>query len=155
MLAERLIRRTLQGYWRHSRGLTMGAQGVVLDPDDRVLLIRRTDRPGWHFPGGSVETGETVEDALRRALREEVSVTVEGTPELFGLYANPRLFPGDHVALFVVRAWSQGAWQPNAGIAEQRLFASDALPGALVAPARARLSEILANLPRSPHGLPA
>lgn len=152
VLAERLIRRALQAYWRHSRGLTMGAQGIVLDRDDRVLLIRRTDRPGWHVPGGSVDKGETVEETLRRALRQEVGVTVEGTPELLGLYADPHFFPGDHVALFVVRAWRQEAWQPTAGIAEQGLFAAGALPDALVAPARDRLREILAGRPRSPQG---
>lgn len=152
MLPEKLINKTLQRFWRYSRGLTLGAQGVVLDAGNRVLLIRHTYRAGWHFPGGGVEKGETVEDALRRELHEEAAVDLTGPPELFGVYANQHLFPGDHIALFVVRAWkSKGFPKPNAEIAEHRLVPWDALPDGTTAPARQRLLEIMTNQPRSAH----
>lgn len=152
MFPEKVIRRTLQRYWRYSRGLTLGAQGVVLDSANKVLLIRHTYRPGWHFPGGGVEKGETVEDALRRELVEEAGVTIAARPELFGLYANHHIFPGDHVALFVVRAWTRDpAWRPTSEIAEQGMFAFEALPETITPPARVRLAEILAGAPRSPN----
>lgn len=152
MLPEKLINKTLQRFWRYSRGLTLGAQGVVLDAENRVLLIRHTYRSGWHFPGGGVEKGETVEDALRRELHEEAAVDLTGPPELFGLYANHHLFPGDHIALFVVRAWkSEGFPKPNAEIAEHRFAPWDALPDGTTAPAHQRLLEIMTQAPRSPH----
>ncbi|WP_041318035.1 NUDIX domain-containing protein [Hyphomicrobium nitrativorans] len=153
MFPERMIHKALQRYWRYSRGLTLGAQGVVLDRSgNTVLLIRHTYRSGWHFPGGGVERGETAEDAMSRELHEEAGVELQGPPEFFGLYANHVLFPGDHIALFVVRAWHQPQIPPpNREIAEQGFFPLDALPPGTSEPTRNRLEEIMGLRPRAAH----
>jgi len=56
------------------------AVGVLFDPDGRFLL---TSRPSgkvyagyWEFPGGKLEPGESVEDALRRELHEELGIVI-------------------------------------------------------------------------------
>ena len=82
MPSHRIISKLLQRYWRLSRGLTLGAQAAVVDPDGRILLIRHTYHPGWHFPGGGVERMEPVEVALARELDEEAGVALTGNPEL-------------------------------------------------------------------------
>lgn len=56
------------------------AVGILIDPQGRVLITRRapqTHQGGlWEFPGGKVEPGETIVDALARELKEELGVTV-------------------------------------------------------------------------------
>ena len=146
---SQFITRVLQRYWRLSRGLTLGAQAVVVDAQSRVLLIRHTYRPGWHFPGGGVERRETAEAALTRELAEEANIELAGKPELFGLYANFRLFPNDHVALFVVRDWRQPAPpRPNREIAAHGWFERDALPVDINPSTGKRLREVFDGTPR-------
>lgn len=141
---NRIVVRSLQRYWRMSRAMTLGAQGAVIDQHGQFLLVRHTYQPGWHFPGGGVEKGETIEQTMRREMLEEAGVIVTGKPELFGVYSNFKAFPGDHVALFVVRSWTQPRIPPrNAEIAEQRFFAHDAMPENLNPPTSRRIIEIL------------
>jgi 8-oxo-dGTP pyrophosphatase MutT (NUDIX family) len=148
--SSRLVTKLLQQSWRLTRGLTLGAQAVVIDDENRVLLVRHTYRPGWHFPGGGVERHETVEAALARELSEEAGVLLTGRPELFGLYANFRAFPSDHVALFVARHWEQPmAPKPNYEIAAHGFFARNALPEDTGRSATRRLREIFEGAPKS------
>jgi 8-oxo-dGTP pyrophosphatase MutT (NUDIX family) len=134
----------LQRYWRFSRGLTMGAQALVLDEAERVLLVRHGYRPGWFFPGGGVEKGETVREALARELLEETGIALTRPAELFALYANIEAFPGDHIALFLVREWTRAHTpRPNPEILEHRFFAPAALPEGTSEGTRRRIAEIL------------
>jgi 8-oxo-dGTP pyrophosphatase MutT (NUDIX family) len=145
---NKAVKKMLQSYWRLSRSLTMGVQGIVLDGKGRVLLIRHTYQPGWHFPGGGVEKNETVFAALARELEEEAAIVLLDKPELFGIYANFRAFPSDHIALFIVRRWRQHSIpKSNLEIAEQGFFAPNALPESTTAGTRRRIAEVLNAAP--------
>lgn len=146
-----LVTRLLRPYWRLRRGMTLGAQGVVIDGSDRVLLVRHSYRPGWFFPGGGVEWGETLEDALARELDEEVGVTLKGPPVLHGIFSNNANFPGDHIAVYLIREWARRDGHLRLGeIAEAEMFAPGDVPSRTDAGTRRRLAEIFQGAPLDP-----
>ena len=62
--------------------MTLGVRGLVIDKDQRILLITRTYVPGWQLPGGGVEPGETMAEALARELVEEGNIEILEPPVL-------------------------------------------------------------------------
>lgn len=144
-----LARKILQRFWRWQRALTLGARGIVVDEFGQVLLVRQTYTKGWLFPGGGVEKGETIEMALARELFEEAGIKLTAPPELFGLYSNEPYFPGDHVAVYTIRHWTQDRQpEPNREIAEVRFFPVQDLPPDVTDGTRRRLDEFFAGQPR-------
>jgi ADP-ribose pyrophosphatase YjhB (NUDIX family) len=146
---ERLIRRAMHFYWRFQRGLTLGVRGIVIDRDSRVFLIKHSYVPGWHLPGGGVEVGETVLEALTRELMEEGNIEI-GACEFFALYFNPRDSARDHVALYVIRDFVQASEpKPNSEIIAHGFFARDALPPDTTPATRARIAEVMDGVTRT------
>lgn len=135
-----------------NRAMTLGVRGLVLDSEDRVLLVRHTYVPGFYLPGGGVERGETMMQALARELQEEGGVHLLSAPALQGVYLNRRASPRDHVALYVVRHFRyDGPREPDHEIAEAGFFPLDDLPHDATPATRARIAEVLDGEPVSPY----
>lgn len=146
---EPWIRRVVHLYARFARGMTLGVRAVVLDDKNRIFLVKHTYVSGWHLPGGGVETGQTFMDALKRELYEEGRIELAGEPTLHGLFFNRRISPRDHVAVYVVRAFTQDRLpEPNREIVACGFFALDDLPPDTTRGTRLRLAEVLQNQPR-------
>jgi ADP-ribose pyrophosphatase YjhB (NUDIX family) len=144
------MRMVMHLYWRFSRGLTLGVRGLVLDGDGRVFLVKHTYVDGWHLPGGGVEPGETVFDALARELKEEGNIELLDTPKQFAVYFHPTVTQRDHVVLFVVERFRQPAPPvPDREIKAHGFFARDALPQDTGAGTRARIAEVMMGAPVS------
>ena len=135
---------------RVSRGMTLGVRALVIAPDRRIFLVKHSYVSGWHLPGGGVEAGETLAQALARELREEGNIEMTAPPRLHGIFFNNRASRRDHVALFVVRAFRQSAAPvPNNEIIAHGFFPADALPNDTTAATRARIVEVLGGAPVS------
>jgi len=151
-LPERLVMRLAHLWFLLARPLTLGARGVVLDEVGRVLLVKHGYVPGWQLPGGGVEVGETLVEALERELAEEANVALEGPPTLHGVFFNRRVSRRDHVAVYVVRRFRvTGEREPDREILAAKFFSADALPLGTTRGTRSRLAEVLEGAPISPH----
>jgi len=141
---EPLLRRIFHLYWRLARGMTLGVRAVVLDGENRVFLVKHSYVSGWHLPGGGVEVGESFLDALSRELIEEGRIALDGEPVLHGLFFNSHVSRRDHVAVYVVRRFSQDRLpEPNREIVACGFFAAAALPDGTTQGTRLRIAEVL------------
>lgn len=110
------------------RRTTLGARAMVVD-GKKVLLIKHTYTPGWIFPGGGVEVGQSTRSAAKRELIEETGYEAVDEGQLISLYHNSEASPRDHVALFVFKQFRQlHEFKPNAEIAQMGWFEIDNLP---------------------------
>lgn len=72
----------------------VAAGALVRNADGNVLMIR-SPRRGWEFPGGQVEQGESITDGVAREVWEETGVRVS-VGALVGVYSNVR----SHIVMF-------------------------------------------------------
>jgi ADP-ribose pyrophosphatase YjhB (NUDIX family) len=62
---------------------------VVIDGEDRILMVHKTDNDLWAFPGGGMDLGEYMADAAVREVKEETGLDVQ-IVGLIGIYTDPK-----------------------------------------------------------------
>jgi ADP-ribose pyrophosphatase YjhB (NUDIX family) len=77
-----------------ANSIVPAVSAIVTDNQGRILLIRRTDNDYWSIPGGRVEPGESLPQAVTREVAEETGIQCEITG-LVGIYSDP-----SHVAAY-------------------------------------------------------
>lgn len=105
------------------------AVGVLIDADGRFLLTSRPEGKVyagyWEYPGGKLEVGESVEQALRRELHEELGITIgEAHPWRIELMD----YPHARVRLHFCKVYD---WQGEFEMREQQSMAWQTLPVAV------------------------
>ncbi len=123
----------------HTR-FTATAGGIVLDRDNRVLLLKHRYRAGsgWGIPGGFIKRGEQPMEALKRELREEVALEVE---DVKIVYARSFRQLRQIEILFLCRAIGDAQPQ-SAEVIEAQWFARENLPSGLPDDQKTILAEI-------------
>lgn len=137
-----------------TREIRPGVSAVVFDAGGRILLQQRTDNGRWGLPGGAVEFGESVCDALHREVHEETGLTIE-VERLVGVYSHPDhhqivTYPDGNVFHFVSTCF---ACRPTGGTltlgdetSGLAWFAPPAWPADLLEMHRIRIDDALAHV---------
>ncbi len=86
---------------------------AIIEIDSGIVLIERSNPPfGWALPGGFVDYGESLEEAVRREAKEETGLTLTGIKQ-FHTYSDPGRDPRFHTIATVFIAKGEG--KPRAG----------------------------------------
>ena len=136
-------------WWFLRRPVVVGASAIVVDQQDRVLLVRQSyGTRRWTLPGGSVKRNETLREAAIREVREEAGVIALDADEveLLGVYSNFRQHKSDHLAVFVIRSWKRRDTN-DIEISNAGFFAVDELPEPMSAAVKRRIDEYLGRRP--------
>ena len=126
-MTETLVRMVDEDQPRSSdRSLVQVAVGVLVRDDDAFLLTSRPDGKAyagyWEFPGGKLEAGETVEEALRRELQEELGIVI-GQAQIWKTQMVD--YPHALVRLHFCKVWD---WQGDLQMREAQSHAWQQLP---------------------------
>lgn len=100
------------------------AVSALIFEEGRVLLAHRRDIDWWNLPGGGMEVGETVDEALRREVAEETGLEVE-VEQLVGVYSKPQK---QEIVLTFRCHITGGTLTATEETRECRYFAPEALP---------------------------
>lgn len=93
-----------------------------------IVLIKRKNPPfGLALPGGFVEVGEKVEDALKREMKEETSLEVK-IEKLLGVYSDPKRDPRFHTASCVFVCSAKGYPKASDDAKEAYIYKLEEIP---------------------------
>lgn len=129
----------------HSAQFRIGVFALIFDNNQRILLAHRRDIDWWNLPGGGMEHGETVEEAVCREVREETGLEVE-VKYLVGVYSKPQK---QEVVLTFSCYVRGGVLVVTEESRACRYFSLDSLPVNILPKHRQRIEDALLHLPHA------
>lgn len=119
---------------------SVGVFAAIFDERRRMLCVRANyGLRRWTTPGGAVDAGESMLDALKRETVEESGYFVE-VARLIGVYW--KTYQDDVVLFFEADIVGRTDWQPDDEIAELGFFARDELPQPMSQNVRTRILDV-------------
>jgi len=125
---------------------------ALFNAQGHILLVQRKDNNLWCMPGGLMELGEQVRDAVLREVKEETGLSIE-LVRLFGVYSHPNdslyIHLGPQYQIVVLAFLGHiigGEFQENPETHGTQFFDIDNLPP-LVESHRRRIADVLADRP--------
>jgi ADP-ribose pyrophosphatase YjhB (NUDIX family) len=142
----------LETEYGRALGVRPSVSAVIRDRSDRLLLQLRTDGRQWGLPGGSVEIGESVTEAVTREVLEETGLRVV-VRRLVGIYSDPRLqvvrYPDGSVWHYVIVCFEcavrGGELTTGDETLDLRFFSPRRLPPTLLPHHRVRVRDAFAR----------
>ena len=133
----------LRDHEDHTRVLQCGAGVIIENPEGEILLQRRADNHCWGIAGGSIELGESTEEAAKRELFEETGLIADEL-ELFSVFSGKNqhyIYPnGDEVhvvdIIYRCKKYHGSLRRQEEEVEELRFFHLDAIPENLSPPQR-------------------
>jgi 8-oxo-dGTP pyrophosphatase MutT (NUDIX family) len=116
--------------------LVPSARAVLENTEGKVLLQERRDMPFWGLPGGSADEGESIQECLRREVREETGLIAK-TFRVYGYSSDPTVetlvYPNgheihSHTLLFHVTEWTGELDRTNEESLRLEFFSPHELP---------------------------
>lgn len=129
--------------WNKDTVLFRVSASALIFEEGRILLAHRRDIDWWNLPGGGMEAGETLEEAVIREVYEETGLQVE-VEQLVGVYSKPQK---QEVVLTFRCKKTGGTLHATEESRACRYFAPEELPANTLPKHRQRVEDALLCLP--------
>ena len=101
---------------------------VIIETGGGIVLIKRKNPPfGWAIPGGFVDYGETIEDAVRREAKEETGLDIDHVKQ-FHTYSDPKRDLRHHTVTVMFIATASGTPKAGDDAGKAEIFTRETLP---------------------------
>ena len=116
----------------HAPIMAVAAMGILYNEEKGLLPEKRTDTGEWCTPGGAIELDESLEDALKREIKEETNLDI-ANPKLFDIKANVHMvYPNKDEVYYTDVVYEinefYGDLKPDKESTELKFFDLDNLP---------------------------
>lgn len=148
-LSMNFVKLSRQLFWRVFKPTTIGIR-LFLVTNKKILLVKHFYLNQWFLPGGGVKSKETIREALKREIKEEVGVDLKEKIQILGIYSNFQEHKKDYIIVFLMETSEEietTIAPRNFEIEDIRYFSFNDLPLNISPGTKRRIQEFLNRIP--------